>query len=176
MRRLIYIAPIGLFAVLALFFLVGLDLNPKTVPSPLIGKPAPAFSLPPLMDSKPGLAQDDLKGRPVLINFFSSWCIPCRAEHPILMELARTDLLPIYGINYKDKREDALRWLDDLGDPFTRLAVDADGRAAIDWGVYGVPESYLVDAQGIIRHKVIGPLTIKELEDVIKPMLKDMAK
>jgi cytochrome c biogenesis protein CcmG/thiol:disulfide interchange protein DsbE len=174
MNRLYFILPMVIFIALVGFFMRGLSLNPRDVPSPMICKTVPEFDLPPLKDSKPALKDADLKGAGVvLINFFASWCAPCRVEHPLLMELAEKKTLPVIGIAYKDKPEDTKAWLDRYGDPYTRIAVDRDGRTAIDWGVYGVPESYLVDNSGRILYKHVGPLTREKLAKDILPKLKD---
>lgn len=175
MRKLLFLAPVALFAVLVAFFWRGLDLDPSKVPSPLIDKPAPALDLPALSDAKPGLASADLKGQVTLVNFFASWCLPCRAEHPLLMTLSERKDVVLVGVNYKDKPEDALKWLRSLGDPYRRIGVDADGRTAIDWGVYGVPESYLVDREGRIRFKQIGPFTERDVTDKLIPLLRELS-
>lgn len=175
MRKLLYVLPVAVFLGLVAFFWRGLSLDPSKVPSPLVGKPVPVFALPPLSDAKPGLATEDLKGRVTLVNFFASWCVPCRAEHPLLMDLAKRSDLEIVAINYKDKPEDALRWLAALGDPYKRIGVDADGRASIDWGVYGVPESYLVDRAGVIRFKQVGPFTQKDIARSLLPLLSELS-
>jgi cytochrome c biogenesis protein CcmG/thiol:disulfide interchange protein DsbE len=169
-----YIIPIGLFVVLAIAFAVGLGLRPDVIPSPLIDQPAPSFKLPPFSGRNDGgLSSEDLKGDgPTLVNVFASWCIPCRVEHPLLMQLAREHGVRIVGINYKDKPEDAAAWLAELGDPFTKIGVDATGRTAIDWGVYGVPESFVVDRQGRIRFKHVGPLMADDLSEKILPVLR----
>lgn len=176
MRRLAYIVPIVLFVVLVGFFMRGLSLDPTKVPSPLIDKPVPDFALPPLSAAKAGLAKADLTGRVTVVNFFSSWCIPCRAEHPILMELARQPGVTLVGVDYKDQPSEALAWLQRLGDPFSRIGADHDGRVSIDWGVYGVPESYVVDARGIIRHKQVGPFTEADVAKTLLPLLKELSK
>ncbi|MBI4967897.1 MAG: DsbE family thiol:disulfide interchange protein [Rhodospirillales bacterium] len=176
MRHWKYILPLVIFAVLVGFFVRGLDLKPAEVPSPLIGKPAPALNLKPLLDTKPGLADADLKGGLVLVNFFASWCGPCRIEHPLLMDIAAKKIVPILGVNYKDKPEDAKAWLANLGDPFAKIGVDFDGRTAIDWGVYGVPESFLVDANGIILAKQIGPMMQKDWNERFLPKIKERSK
>jgi len=168
--------PLVLFALVVVLFAVGLTMDPRTIPSAMIDKPAPAFSLPPLKPEKPGLAQADLAGKVTLVNFFASWCVPCRAEHPLLMDLQKQDRLAIVGVNYKDKPEDALAWLQRLGDPYGRIGKDADGRAAIDFGVYGVPETYLIDAKGSIRFKQVGPLTPEVIEKTVLPMAAELAK
>ncbi|HUC62952.1 MAG TPA: DsbE family thiol:disulfide interchange protein [Alphaproteobacteria bacterium] len=174
-RKLIYLLPIAVFAVLAAAFYAGLGRDPAIVPSALIGKPVPQFALPPLLADKPGLATADLKSKPVLVNVFASWCIPCREEHPLLMHLAR-DGVAIYGIDYKDQPADAKAWLGELGDPYRRLATDMEGRVAINWGVYGVPETFLVDGTGTIRFKQVGPLTIDVIDRKILPLLKSLAR
>ena len=149
--------PLIIFGVLVVFLGIGLTLNPREVPSPLIGKPAPAFNLPLLM-SDGNFSEQDLKGKVTLLNVWASWCFACRQEHEVVKYLSRQGIR-IVGLNYKDEPEDAKAWLARLGNPYEVIAVDYDGRIAIDWGVYGAPESFLVDEQGIIRHKVIGPLT-----------------
>ena len=168
MRSLRYVVPVLLFLVVAGFLLVGLDRNPSEIPSPLIGKAAPAWSLPRLVPigERAGKAADaaslegaSLKGAPYLLNVWASWCAPCLQEHPLLIELANRKVLPIVGVNYKDKPEDARAWLARHGNPFAAIVADREGRTAIDFGVYGVPETFLVDAQGVIRFKHIGPLT-----------------
>jgi len=182
-RRLLLLAPLGVAAAAGLGFLAMLrgmstgSYDPKGVPSALIGKPAPTFDLPPLAGAdRPGLATADLRGagRPVLVNFFASWCVPCVIEHPQLMKLAR-DGVPVLGIAYKDKPADALGFLQKHGMPFTRLGVDQAGRAAIDWGLYGVPESYLIDRDGIIRWRWAGPLTEDTLRQELLPLLQRYA-
>lgn len=168
--RLLYLLPVLIFAGLALLFLVRLYAgDPSKVPSALIGRPAPAFSLAPLpglvRDGKPvpGLTSEELKGRVTVVNVWASWCAPCRQEHPILMDLARTasadPAFRVVGINYKDNPENARRFLGQLGNPFSAVGIDPSGRTAIDWGVYGVPETFVVGPDGTIRHKQIGPLT-----------------
>jgi cytochrome c biogenesis protein CcmG/thiol:disulfide interchange protein DsbE len=176
MKRLIYLLPIMIFGGLVFFFVQGLNLRPSEVPSPLVGKMAPALNLAPLKSDKPGLQDSDLKGQVVLVNFFASWCVPCRAEHPLLMDIAEKKIVPVLGVNYKDKAEDALGWLKGLGDPYAKIGVDLDGRTAIDWGVYGVPESYLIDKEGRIRHKQIGPITPQAWEKTILPLIKELSK
>ena len=195
-RTLKYALPVVAFAVLAGFLLVGLGRKPSEIPSPLIGKPAPVWSLPALPSpaSKPpaqvagsgatpapgptapvdGAMIDSasLVGRPYLLNVWASWCLPCLQEHPLLLDLARQKVLPIVGFNYKDRPEDALAWLKRHGDPFDRIAVDREGRVAIDFGVYGVPESFLIDAGGIIRFKWIGPLTPEAVRDQLLPAIR----
>src|SRR5215470_10646998 len=155
MRRLAYLLPVALFLVLAGYFFLSLQRDPGLLPSALIDKPAPQFALPGL-GSKPGLGNADLAGRVVLVNFFASWCAPCRVEHPLLMRLAEEGRVTLYGIDYKDKPEDATRLLAQLGDPYGRIGVDGDGRTVIDFGVYGVPETYVVDKSGRIRYRQVG--------------------
>jgi cytochrome c biogenesis protein CcmG/thiol:disulfide interchange protein DsbE len=171
MRRLAYLIPIILFAALVIGLTVGLGSDPERLPSALIDRPAPEFVLPPLND-KPGLARADLGGRVMLVNFFASWCAPCRIEHPVLARFAASGRVPVYGIDYKDKPEDALKWLGSLGDPYGRIGVDRDGRIAIDWGVYGVPETYLVDRAGRVRYRYAGPVTAEVLKQEILPRIE----
>lgn len=173
--RLRFLLPALLFAAVAVAFAVGLGLDPRRVPSPLIDKPAPGFALAPLLDDRPGLATADLRGQVALVNVFASWCIPCRAEHPLLMRLAETEGVTVFGINYKDKPEDARAWLAELGNPYRRIGIDRDGKAGIDWGVYGVPESFVVDARGRIRFKWVGPMAPHILEEKILPILREVA-
>ncbi len=178
--RLKFFLPLVLFAALVVVFFSGLWRNPEELPSALIGKPAPEFDLPPLplpeKDSRPGLKTSDLSGAPGLVNVFASWCIPCKAEHPLLLRLSQSGAVPIYGINYKDKPGDAVNWLQELGNPYTRIGADSDGRVGIDWGVYGVPETFVVDSSGIIRYRHVGPLTSRDLDEAILPLLKSLKK
>ena len=177
MRRLTALLPLVLLLVLAGFFWIGLGRNPSEVPSPLIDKPAPEFSLGGLFPDRPALARADLVGKVTLVNFFASWCGPCRVEHPMLMKLAREQPgVVLAGIDYKDKPEDARGWLAQLGDPYGRLAADHDGRVAIDWGVYGVPETYVVDKQGRIRFKQVGPMTQEIFDQTVLPLIKELSK
>jgi cytochrome c biogenesis protein CcmG/thiol:disulfide interchange protein DsbE len=176
MRRIAVFAPILIFGLLVVFFYKGLGMDPAKVPSPLVNKPAPEFALPAVSAAKPGLARADFLGRVTVLNFFASWCVPCRAEHPLLMELARTrPEIDVVAINYKDKPEDALAWLGALGDPYRRIAADHEGRVSIDWGVYGVPESYVIDAQGNIRHKQVGPFTDADMQKLL-PLLTELSR
>lgn len=167
-----FLLPFGIFLVLAVFLAVGLNLNPREVPSPLIDKPAPAFQLPQLHDTGRTLAAQDMKGKVWVFNVWASWCAACVEEHPLLVELSKRNLVPIVGLNYKDNRADALQWLQRRGDPYTLSAQDADGRVGIDYGVYGVPETYVIDKEGIIRFKRIGPVTPKVLDEQILPLVK----
>ena len=173
-RRVLFVLPVVLLVGMAVLFAVGLRHDPSIVPSVLIDKPAPDFDLPPLLDGKPGLATLDLNSQVVLVNVFASWCIPCRVEHPLFMRLAEEGEVPIYGINYKDAPADAKRWLAELGDPYARIGADRDGRAAIEWGVYGVPETFVVDGTGTIRFKQVGPLTAQVLEKTILPLVREL--
>jgi cytochrome c biogenesis protein CcmG/thiol:disulfide interchange protein DsbE len=170
-RSLRYLVPLGLFLLLATFLYRGLSLDPREVPSPLIDKPMPTFSLPRLQDPAATLGDADLRGDVFLLNIWATWCTACRAEHDVLLELARTGKVPIYGLNYKDERAAAQRWLQQLGDPYVANAFDADGRTGIDWGVYGAPETFLVDREGIIRYKHIGPLTREIVHGEILPLV-----
>jgi len=154
-----YLIPVVLFIALVGFFARGLQLDPSYVPSPLIGKPIPEFSLPTLADSNSYLSDTDLRGRVSLINVWATWCVGCRQEHGYLVELARENLIPIYGLNWKDDTTRAREWLQQLGDPYAATAVDLDGRVAIDFGVYGAPETFLVDADGTVLFKHLSPLT-----------------
>jgi cytochrome c biogenesis protein CcmG/thiol:disulfide interchange protein DsbE len=151
--------PLGLFLVLAVFLGVGLTLKPREVPSPFIGKPAPAFSLPQLKTGEKPFEPAQMKGQVWVLNVFASWCAPCREEHPLLVEAARNKLVPIIGLNYKDDPRNGDEWLRKLGDPYQAVAVDRDGKVGIDYGVYGVPETFVIDRDGIVRMKHIGPLT-----------------
>ena len=169
--RLGYIVPVALFAALTAAFAVGLTTDPRHVPSALIDKPAPEFVLPPLGAKKP-LLSADLKGDVTLVNIFASWCVPCRVEHPLLLRLARDRTVVIFGINYKDRPEAAIEWLGQLGDPYSRIGADRDGRVGIEWGVYGVPETFVIDRAGRIRYKHIGPLTPEAVDKTIVPLIQ----
>lgn len=179
-KRWFFLLPGVVFAVVVGYFFWGLnpDRDPRAVPSALIDKPVPAFELPPLDGiDRPGLASADLKaGEVVLVNVFASWCIPCRAEHPLLMELAAADSVRVVGINYRDKPADARRWLAQLGNPYRRIGADERGRTAIDWGVSGVPETFVVDRTGRIRYQHIGPMARPDLEDKILPLLEVLSR
>lgn len=166
--------PLGIFLVLAAFLAVGLGLNPREVPSPLIDKAAPAFRLPQLQDPGKTLGTEDLKGKVWILNVWASWCVACLEEHPILVDFSKRNVLPIYGLNYKDKREDALKWLGKNGNPYTLSMQDGDGRVGIDYGVYGVPETYVIDRNGIIRYKRIGPVTVQILQEKILPLVRQL--
>jgi cytochrome c biogenesis protein CcmG/thiol:disulfide interchange protein DsbE len=158
------------------FLAVGLRLNPREVPSPLIGKAAPAFDLPVLHQPDKRFSPADMRGKVWLLNVWASWCESCRDEHPLLVELSKKGTLPILGLNYKDKSEDARLWLKRFGDPYQLSVADADGRIGIDYGVYGVPETYLIDAQGVIRYKRIGAITPAVLQEKILPLLAELKK
>jgi cytochrome c biogenesis protein CcmG/thiol:disulfide interchange protein DsbE len=170
-----FLVPLGLFAVLGVFLFRGLSLNPREVPSPLINKPAPAFSLTRLDDPSQTIKREDLLGKVWILNVWASWCAPCRQEHPLVVAFAQRNQVPVYGLNYKDKRDAAQAWLRGLGDPYVATLVDADGKVGIDYGVYGVPETFVVDAQGVIRYKQIGPLTEEAIRDKIEPLLKQLS-
>ena len=171
-----FLLPLGIFIVLVAFLAIGLNLNPREEPSPLIGKPAPAFTLPQLHQPEATFAPKDLQGRVWLLNVWASWCVSCRQEHPILVDLAKRNIVPIYGLNYKDPREDALRWLKQFGDPYVLSIADVEGRVGIDYGVYGVPETYVIDKAGVIRFKQIGPVTQDVLEKTILPLIRELQK
>ena len=167
-----FLIPLAVFAIMVIFLAIGLKLDPREVPSPLIGKPAPAFNLPQVADAGQSLSPADFKGQVALVNVWASWCVSCRQEHPVLLQLARQNVVPIYGLNYKDQREAANGWLDQFGNPYTVSAFDADGRVGINWGVYGVPETFVIDKAGLIRHKHTGPVTPDVLEKEILPLVK----
>lgn len=169
-----YILPFLIFMVLAVFLYIGLGLDPHEVPSPLINKPAPAFSLPQLHDPSKQFSPQDMKGQVWLLNFWASWCVACKTEHPVFMALARQNIVPVYSVDYKDKRENGQDWLRDGGDPYVMSVSDMDGRIGIDYGVYGVPETYVIDKQGIIRYKQIGPVTQQNLREKILPLVAEL--
>ena len=166
-----YLLPPALFAVLVLFLAVGLSIDPKLVPSPLIDKPLPAFNLPKLKTPDNNIKSNDFQGDVVLLNVWASWCVSCRVEHPLLVELSKNKEMLIYGLNYKDTRTDAIQWLQHFGDPYRASAFDEHGLTGIDLGVYGVPETYIMDRAGIIRYKHIGPITREALDDTILPLI-----
>ena len=174
-RGWIYALPAAVFAALAAASYVGLGIDSNTLPSPLIDQPAPVFDLPPLAGAERGFSSADLTGHVSLVNTFASWCAPCRAEHPILNALAQSKRLSIYGIDYKDKEDAALAWIAELGNPYTRIGAD-DGRVGIDWGIYGVPETFLVDKGGRIRYKHVGPLTQDDVERTVLPLVARLEK
>jgi len=169
-----YLLPLGVFLVLVVFLAIGLKRDPHEVPSPLIDKAAPTFRLPQLKDPSKTFSAEDMRGKVWVLNVWASWCITCRDEHPLLIEYAKTRAVPIYGLNWKDPREDALAWLDDLGDPYVLSVSDLDGRIAIDYGVYGAPETYLIDQNGTIRFKQIGPVTPDVWSDKILPLVQEL--
>ncbi len=166
-----YLVPLAGFLVVIAFLTVGLHLDSRSIPSPLVDKAAPSFDLPRLMVPSNTLALDDLNGQVWLLNVWASWCVSCRAEHALLNELARSGQVVLIGLNYKDNRADATAWLGKWGNPYHAIAVDAKGKAAIDWGVYGVPETFVIDGKGYIRHKHIGPLDRRALDDTILPLV-----
>ena len=175
-RRLLFMLPLAMFGLIAAYFVAGLDpdRNPAAVPSALIDQPAPAFDLAALVDGAPGLSNADLGSDVVLINFFSSWCVPCRIEHPLLIDLAREENIPIYGIVYKDQPDAIIRWLGELGSPYANVLVDPDSRTAIDFGVYGVPETYVIDREGRIRFRYAGPLDEATVEQILLPLIQSL--
>jgi cytochrome c biogenesis protein CcmG, thiol:disulfide interchange protein DsbE len=169
-----YLIPLAIFLVLLAFLGIGLGLNPREVPSPLIGKPAPAFQLAQLQQPGQSFAQKDMLGKVWLLNVWASWCVSCREEHPVLLDLAKTNVVPVYGLNYKDSRDDALAWLKQFGDPYGLSISDSDGRVGIDYGVYGVPETFIIDKFGVICEKIIGPVTRDKLSAKILPLVQKL--
>lgn len=169
-----YLAPLILFLALIALFVAGLQRNLREIPSPLVGRPAPAFVLPKL--TSPGeISGENFKRHPVsLLNVWASWCTACRQEHPFLMELARRGAVPVYGLNYKDDRTDAIQWLAQDGNPYVASAFDKDGLVGIDWGVYGVPETFVVDGEGTIRYKHVGPLGPQTWRTKIAPIIEQL--
>ena len=174
MKVLKFAVPLALFFALVAFFAVGLKRDPREIPSPLIDKPAPAFTLTQLHDEKAPFAPADMKGKVWLLNVWASWCVSCRVEHPLLVEMSRSKVVPIVGLNYKDKRDDGLQWLGKFGNPYVLSAFDSEGRVGIDYGVYGVPETCVIDTQGVSRYKQIGPVTPVALEKTILPLIRKL--
>jgi cytochrome c biogenesis protein CcmG/thiol:disulfide interchange protein DsbE len=174
MKSLRFVLPLALFVVLVGFLAVGLKLDPREVPSPLIGKPAPAFALTRLDDADQTIRREDMLGKVWMLNVWASWCAACREEHPHLVAFAKTKAMPILGLNYKDTRKDGLGWLARFGNPYDASLFDADGRVGIEFGVYGVPETFIIDKQGVIRFKQIGPITPDILQTRVVPLLKEL--
>jgi cytochrome c biogenesis protein CcmG, thiol:disulfide interchange protein DsbE len=174
--RLRFLLPIAIFAALAVMFAWALNHDPRTIPSALIDKPVPQFALQPVKGRTLGLSSNDLGGDVALVNVFASWCVACRDEHPLLMQMKANGEVPVHGLNYKDSPNDAAGWLSRFGDPYTRTGADIDGRVAIDWGVYGVPETFVVTKDGRIAHKHIGPLTPEALEGTILPLVRRLRR
>jgi len=171
-----YLIPLIIFIVLVAFFAHGLQRDPSLVPSPLIDKPLPEFSLPLLQSPESVMTSGDLGGEVTLLNVWASWCVACRHEHPVLMKLARQGTVRIVGLDYKDKREAALQWLDRYGNPYTASFFDESGEVGIDLGVYGVPETYILDRNGVIRYKHVGPVTEEVLEETVLPILERLRR
>ena len=173
-RRVLTFVPVIVFAVIAILFAWGLTQNPRDIPSNLIGKPVPQFNLPPVKGRTLGLASENLYGEVSLVNVFASWCAECRLEHPLILQLKAHGIVPIHGLNYKDQPNDAARWLNTLGDPYTRTGADISGRVGIEWGVYGVPETFVVGKDGRIAYKQIGPLSAEVFEKTIIPLIEKL--
>ncbi len=169
-----FLVPLGVFVVLIAFLLVGLTLNPREVPSPLIGKPVPAFRLAQLHNPAKTFSPEDMRGQVWLLNVWASWCATCLHEHPMLTEMARSNMVPIVGLNYKDRSEDGIAWLKKHGDPYILSVYDRDGNVGIDFGVYATPESFVIDKAGIIRYKITGALTPTNVRDEIIPLIKEL--
>jgi cytochrome c biogenesis protein CcmG/thiol:disulfide interchange protein DsbE len=176
MKALRWSIPLAVFGVLLVFFAIGLTRDPREVPSPLVGKPAPAFTLTQLHAPDKTLGTGDMRGQVWLLNVWASWCVSCRVEHPLLLQLSKANIVPVVGLDYKDKDEDGKAWLAQHGDPYRVSVVDRDGRVGIDWGVYGVPETFVVDKNGVIRHKHIGPVTAEALQQTILPLVRELQK
>ena len=174
--RAIHLIPFACFVGVAIFLGVGLTMDPRLIPSPLLGKPVPDFSLEPVQGRVLGLSSTDLKGDVSLVNVFASWCTACRYEHPVFMNLKKNGIVPIHGINYKDRPQDAEKWLEELGDPYTRTGADTDGQVSIDWGVYGVPETFVIDREGRIAYKQVGPITPEIFRNKIGPLIEELRK
>jgi cytochrome c biogenesis protein CcmG/thiol:disulfide interchange protein DsbE len=174
MKRFGFLLPLVVLGVLVAFLAAGLKLNPREVPSPLIDKPAPGFSLARLDDPAQQIKREDMLGKVWMLNVWASWCVACREEHPLLVEFSRRKLLPIYGLNYKDQRADGLGWLRQFGNPYDASLHDLDGRVGIDFGVYGVPETFVIDKAGVIRFKHVGPVTPEVIQKRIVPLVKDL--
>jgi cytochrome c biogenesis protein CcmG, thiol:disulfide interchange protein DsbE len=171
-----YLIPLALFMGLVAFLAIGLGRDPHEVPSPLINKPAPQFHLAQLHAPDKTFSSEEMRGKVWLLNVWASWCVSCRDEHPVLVQLSRNGAVPIYGLNWKDRREDALSWLNELGNPYVLSASDVEGRIAIDYGVYGAPETYLIDKNGVIRYKQIGPIDQNTLDKKILPLFNELNK
>jgi len=169
-----FLLPLGLFIGLLVFLGIGLRLNPREIPSPFIGKQAPAFKLAQLHEPGKTISPQDLQGQVWILNVWASWCVSCRAEHPVLIDFARKNVVPVIGLNYKDGRNDGIKWLREFGDPYTLSAFDNDGRVGIDYGVYGVPETFVVDKNGVIRMKYTGPLTPEAINQKLMPLIKEL--
>jgi cytochrome c biogenesis protein CcmG/thiol:disulfide interchange protein DsbE len=174
MKSLRFILPLAIFLALVFFLWRGLTLDPHEVPSPLIGKPAPGFALTRLDEPARTIRRDDMLGKVWLLNVWASWCVACREEHATLVNFSRTKTVPIIGLDYKDARPDAMGWLERFGNPYEASLFDGDGRTGIDFGVYGVPETFVIDKQGVIRFKQIGPLTPEVIETRIKPLIEKL--
>ena len=169
-----FLLPIACFFVLVVFLAIGLTLDPKLVPSPLINKAGPAFNLPTLRDANQQFSNQQMQGKVSLFNVWASWCVACREEHPFLMELTENNVVPVYGLNYKDEKQDAIAWLARFGNPYQLIAFDLEGRVGLDWGVYGVPETFIVDRKGLIRYKHVGPLDHEVWNNIIFPIIKQL--
>ena len=169
-----YLIPLAVFIVLVILLAAGLRNDPKHIPSPFIGKPAPNFDLPELHQPQKNIKNTDLTGQVWLLNVWASWCVSCRAEHEVVKRLVAMNLAPVYGLNYKDKPEDAKSWLNALGDPYKSSLMDIKGDVGIDWGVYGVPETFVIDKKGIVRYKQVGPLTNAVVDEKIVPLLQEI--
>jgi cytochrome c biogenesis protein CcmG, thiol:disulfide interchange protein DsbE len=174
MKQLKFLVPLAFFFGLVAFLAAGLKLDPKEVPSPLINKPAPSFALTRLDDAAQTIRREDLLGKVWMLNVWASWCVACREEHPLLVEFSAKKLVPIYGLNYKDERGAGSQWLSRFGNPYQASLFDQDGRVGIDWGVYGVPETFVVDRAGMIRFKHIGPLTPEVIRTQVEPLVRQL--
>ena len=174
MKRLVFLAPILIFIALAVWFAQSLGRDPRYIPSMLIDRPVPTFDLAPIAGRTEAFSTADFKGRVTMVNIFASWCASCAIEHPVLMEIAREGSVPIYGLDWKDKVGAGAKWLDVRGDPYAKIGDDSDGRVAIDFGVTGAPETFIVDRDGRVRHKHVGPISIEDWQNVLKPMIEDL--
>jgi cytochrome c biogenesis protein CcmG/thiol:disulfide interchange protein DsbE len=171
-----FLIPVALFFGLVVFLAIGLKLNPREVPSPLINKPVPNFSLPQLDQVSQTIGNEQMRGQVWMLNVWASWCVACRQEHPLVIEFSKQKIVPVIGLNYRDNRDDGLAWLKEFGDPYMVSAFDEKGLVGIDFGVYGVPETFLIDKQGIIRFKQIGPMTPKVIEEKLLPLIAELNK
>jgi len=169
-----FLLPLIFFVALVVFLGVGLHRDPREVPSPLVGKPAPNFSLTQLLAPEKTISPKDMEGKVWLLNVWASWCVACREEHPVLLDFSKLGVVPIIGLNYKDGRKEGTDLLTQFGDPYQLSAFDSDGRVGIDYGVYGVPETFVIDKHGVIRYKQIGPVTPEVLSEKLLPLIKEL--